>query len=89
MNKVTHAMARGIPVVLRPLRENARLAGRDGFLAGDMSLAAFVAAIERLLAATPAERAATGARLRAAFEAELSWTISGPRYLAVFQESRG
>ncbi|HEX4790889.1 MAG TPA: glycosyltransferase [Actinospica sp.] len=89
MNKVTHAMARGIPVVLRPLRENARLTGRDGFLAGDMSLAAFVAAIERLLAATPAERAATGARLRAAFEAELSWTISGPRYLAVFQESRG
>jgi glycosyltransferase involved in cell wall biosynthesis len=84
MNKVTHAMARGIPVVLRPLRENARLAGRDGIVARDMTMPAFVEAIERLLDASPAERAAVGARLRAAFEADLSWDSSGPRYLSVF-----
>jgi glycosyltransferase involved in cell wall biosynthesis len=84
MNKVTHAMARGIPVVLRPLRENTRLAGRDGIVAGDMGLPAFVAAIERLLDASATERAAVGAGLRAAFEAELSWDTSGPRYLSVF-----
>jgi glycosyltransferase involved in cell wall biosynthesis len=84
MNKVTHAMARGIPVVLRPLRENARLAGRDGIVARDMTLPAFVEAIERLLDATPADRAAVGARLRAAFDADLSWDTSGPRYLRVF-----
>jgi glycosyltransferase involved in cell wall biosynthesis len=85
MNKVTHAMARGIPVVLRPLRENARLAGRDGIVARDMSLPAFVEAIERLLDASAAERAAVGARLRAAFDADLSWDASGARYLAVFR----
>jgi glycosyltransferase involved in cell wall biosynthesis len=89
MNKVTHAMARGIPVVLRPLRENARLAGKDGFVARDMTLPAFVAAIEQLLDATPAERATVGARLRAAFDAELSWDTSGPRYLAAFEEACG
>jgi glycosyltransferase involved in cell wall biosynthesis len=89
MNKVTHAMARAIPVVLRPLRENARLAGRDGIVAADMSLPAFVAAIERLLDAPAAERAAIGARLRAAFDAELSWDASGQRYLSVFLAGRG
>jgi glycosyltransferase involved in cell wall biosynthesis len=85
MNKVTHAMARGIPVVLRPLRENSRLAGRDGIVARDMSLPAFVEAIERLLDASPAERAALGLRLRAAFDADLSWDSSGPRYLSVLR----
>ena len=85
MNKVTHAMARGIPVVLRPLRENARLAGRDGYLAADLSPAAFAEAIERLLDAPPTERAQVGARLRAAFEADLSWDTHGPRYLAAIR----
>lgn len=89
MNKVTHAMARGIPVVLRPLRENARLAGPDGYVARDLTLPAFVAAIEEALDATPAERAEVGARLRATFDAELSWDISGARYLAAFQAARG
>jgi len=85
MNKVTHAMARGIPVVLRPLRENARLAGRDGILARDMTLPAFTEAIERFLDASPSTRAALGANLRAAFDADLSWSASGARYLSVFQ----
>ncbi|HET9168063.1 MAG TPA: glycosyltransferase [Actinospica sp.] len=88
MNKVTHAMARGIPIVLRPLRENARLVGKDGFVASDMSLPAFVEAIADLLDATPEDRATAGSRLRATFDAELTWDISGPRYLAVFQAGR-
>lgn len=82
MNKVTHAMARGIPVVLRPLRENARLAGQDGYLARDLTPAAFADAIEQLLDAPPAERAQVGTRLRAAFDSDLSWTAHGPRYLS-------
>ena len=86
MNKVTHAMARAIPVVLRPLRENARIAGHAGVVARDMSLPAFADAIEQFLAASPARRADLGSRLRAAFEAELSWSTFGPRYLAVFQD---
>ncbi|MBR7835236.1 glycosyltransferase, partial [Actinospica durhamensis] len=45
MNKVTHAMARAIPVVLRPLRENTRLVAGAGILAEDLSLPAFTAAL--------------------------------------------
>jgi len=82
MNKVTHAMARGIPVVLRPLRENARLAGQDAYLARDLTPAAFADAIEQLLAAPSLERAQVGARLRATFESDLSWTTHAPRYLS-------
>jgi glycosyltransferase involved in cell wall biosynthesis len=84
MNKVTHAMARGIPVVLRPLRENARLTGPAGIVAKDMGLPAFADAIETLLDADPAHRAEIGAQLRTAFDAELSWATSGPRYLSAF-----
>lgn len=84
MNKVTHAMARAIPVVLRPLRENSRLVGDAGFLARDMSLPAFADAIAEFLEAAPEERAARGARLRADFDRTLSWTSSGPRYLSAF-----
>src|SRR6202034_2334294 len=69
MNKVTHAMARGIPVVLRPLRENARLTGPAGIVAKDMGLPAFADAIETLLDADPARRAEIGAQLRTAFDA--------------------
>lgn len=85
MNKVTHAMARAIPVVLRPLRENSRIVGEDGIVARDMSLPAFADAIEQFLATSAARRAELGARLQAVFDAELSWSSFGPRYLAVFQ----
>lgn len=85
MNKVTHAMARAIPVVLRPLRENERIVGEAAIVASDMSLPAFADAIERLLSCPISERSELGARLQAAFDAELSWSIFGPRYLAVFQ----
>ncbi len=85
MNKVTHAMARAIPVVLRPLRENTRLVAGAGFLAEDLSLPAFTAALARFLDASAAERVALGDRLQQTFEAELSWTSSSARYVAAFQ----
>jgi glycosyltransferase involved in cell wall biosynthesis len=84
MNKVTHAMAHSIPVVLRPLRENTRIVGESGILARDMSLPAFADAIAVLLDTAPGERAAIGARLRADFDRELSWSTYAPRYLAAF-----
>lgn len=85
MNKVTHAMARGIPVILRPLRENARLVAGAGFVAQDLSLPAFTAAVERFLDAPAPEREAQGARLRKTFEAELAWEASSARYVAAFR----
>lgn len=87
MNKVTHAMARGIPVVLRPLRENARLVAGAGFVAQDLSLDAFTAAIERFLDAPASEREAQGARLRKTFEAELAWEASSARYVAAVRSA--
>jgi glycosyltransferase involved in cell wall biosynthesis len=80
MNKVTHAMARGIPVVLRPLRENARLVAGAGVVAEDMGMPAFADALETMLTVPPATRAAIGARLREIFEAELAWSGSAARY---------
>ena len=84
MNKVTHSMARGIPVVLRPLRENSRIAGEAGIQAADMSLPAFADAIAVFLAATPQERADRGRRLREEFDQGLSWETSSVGYLAAF-----
>ena len=81
MNKVTHAMARSVPVVLRPLRENTALVDGHGVLARDMSLPAFADAIEELLGMSAGERASTGARLREVFDRELDWRQSGQRYV--------
>ncbi|MGH6655113.1 MAG: glycosyltransferase [Actinocrinis sp.] len=88
MNKVTHAMARGIPVVLRPLRENSRLVDGEAVIAEDMSLPAFADALETMLTLPPATRAALGARLHEIFEAELAWHTSAPRYLDATSPAR-
>jgi glycosyltransferase involved in cell wall biosynthesis len=88
MNKVTHAMARAVPVVLRPLRENAALVAGHGIVARDMSLAAFADAIADLLARSPGERAQTGARLREVFDRELDWRQSGRRYVEAVSPAR-
>jgi glycosyltransferase involved in cell wall biosynthesis len=89
MNKVTHAMARGIPVVLRPLRENVRLVSGAGILAKDMTLPAFSHAITELLELAPAVRSRVGAELREVFDRELSWEIFAPCYVdAVFPRVR-
>jgi glycosyltransferase involved in cell wall biosynthesis len=88
MNKVTHAMARAIPVVLRPLRENTALVDGHGVLAKDMSLPAFADAIGALLDLTPEEREQSGARLREVFDRELDWQQSGRRYVEAVSPSR-
>jgi glycosyltransferase involved in cell wall biosynthesis len=88
MNKVTHAMARGIPVVLRPLRENSRLVAGEAVVAEDMSLPAFADALETMLTVPPATRAAIGGKLHEIFEAELAWHSSAPRYLEAASPAR-
>jgi glycosyltransferase involved in cell wall biosynthesis len=81
MNKVTYAMARGLPVVLRPLRENARLVGDSPFLAANLSPGAFADALDALLLASSYERHAAGECGRKRYEREFAWDINGPRYL--------
>ena len=89
MNKVTHAMARGIPIALRPLRENTRLVGPHAYRAKDMSIRAFADAIAELLADSPESRRAVAAGARDLFEAEHSWATYAPRYVeAVFKPRR-
>lgn len=88
MNKVTHAMARGIPVVLRPLRENSRLVAGAAVIAEDMSPTAFADALETMLAVPRATRTAIGGKLREIFEAELAWHSSAPRYLEAASPAR-
>jgi glycosyltransferase involved in cell wall biosynthesis len=88
MNKVTHAMARGIPVVLRPLRENSRLVAGAAVIAEDMSLPAFADALETMLTVPQATRTAIGAQLHEIFEAELAWHSSAPRYLDATSPAR-
>ena len=84
-----HAMARGIPVVLRPLRENVRIVSGAGIVAKDMTLPAFSEAISELLGLPPAARSRIGAELRDVFDHELSWDIFAPRYVdAVFSRVR-
>jgi len=88
MNKVTHAMARGIPIALRPLRENVRLTGGHAYEAADMTIRAFADALAALLKDAPAGRAEIAAAARATFEAELSWPHHAPRYVEAVSPTR-
>ena len=89
MNKVTYAMARGLPVVLRPLRENARLVGPSAFLAANLTPGAFADAINALLLAGPRERRQAGECGRIRFERELAWDINAARYLVSVSPGSG
>jgi glycosyltransferase involved in cell wall biosynthesis len=89
MNKVTYAMARGLPVVLRPLRENARLVGSSPFLAANLTPGAFADAIDALLLAGPLERRQAGECGRIRFERELAWDINAARYLVSVSPGSG
>jgi glycosyltransferase involved in cell wall biosynthesis len=88
MNKVTHAMARGIPIALRPLRENVRLTAGHAYEAADMTVRAFADAIATLLKDAPAGRAEIAAAARAAFEADLSWPRHAPGYVSAVSPGR-
>lgn len=81
MNKVIEAMARGIPVVMRPLRENLTLTGGAGWVAAGDGVADLAEAIADLAAAPAAERVAVGDRLRARYDAEHRWEQHARRYL--------
>src|SRR5437763_1875246 len=88
MNKVTHAMARGIPVALRPLRENVRLTAGHAYEAANMTIRAFADALATLLKDSPAARAEIAAAACATFEAELSWPRHAPGYVAAVSPAR-
>ena len=88
MNKVTHAMARGIPVVLRPLRENVRLTAGHAYEAADMTIRAFADALAAFLKDTPASRAEIAAEARTTFEAHHSWPHHAPRYVEAVSPTR-
>ncbi|ACU77334.1 glycosyl transferase group 1 [Catenulispora acidiphila DSM 44928] len=88
MNKVTHAMARGIPIALRPLRENVRLTAGHAYEAADMTIRAFADALAALLKDTPAGRSDIAAEARATFEAHHSWPHHAPRYVAAVSPTR-
>jgi glycosyltransferase involved in cell wall biosynthesis len=81
MNKVTHAMAAGIPVVYRPLRENSNILGGLGEIAAGADVADFASALGRMLDRSPAQRAEDGEALRERFRDELDWTIQQGRYV--------
>ncbi|MEY9858706.1 glycosyltransferase involved in cell wall biosynthesis [Catenulispora sp. GAS73] len=88
MNKVTHAMARGIPIALRPLRENVRLTDGHAYEAADMTIRSFADALATLLKDAPAGRAEIAAAARATFEAHLSWPRHAPRYIEAVSPAR-
>jgi glycosyltransferase involved in cell wall biosynthesis len=81
MNKVIEAMARALPVVMRPLRENLNLTGGDGWVADGWSLDAFADAIAAFASAPRAEREAAGASLLQRYRSETAWSLQVPRYI--------
>ncbi|MBS2537270.1 glycosyltransferase [Catenulispora sp. NF23] len=88
MNKVTHAMARGIPIALRPLRENARLTDGHAYQASDMTTRAFADSLAAFLKDAPSARAEIAAAARATFEAHHSWPSHAPHYVAAVSPTR-
>ena len=82
MNKVIEAMARGIPIVMRPLAENRNLAGDHAFVADGWSIEAFADALERFARSSVDERRRRGDGVRARYDAELAWSLQAARYCA-------
>ena len=83
MNKVIEAMARGLPVVMRPLRENRNLAGGHAWVTDGWSIDAFADTIAAFASASAAERSEVGAVLRARYEADVAWPKQAARYVEV------
>jgi glycosyltransferase involved in cell wall biosynthesis len=88
MNKVIEAMARGLPVVMRPLAENGNLAGTDAWVTGGWSIDDFADAIEAFVAAGPEARARAGVALRARYERDVAWEQQAARYRDVVSALR-
>jgi glycosyltransferase involved in cell wall biosynthesis len=81
MNKVTHAMAAGICIIYRPLRENLDLTGGLAYVAKGEGVGHFAEAILQFLSAPPGERAQVGAELAARFHELHAWPVHKARYL--------
>lgn len=88
MNKVIDAMARGLPVVMRPLRENGNLAGDAAWVADGWSIDAFADAIDTFASSSVEERARRGDGLRARYDAEVAWPQQAARYEAIVRALR-
>ena len=82
MNKVLDGMAHGIPVVMRPLRENLALTGDHRWVAAGWTVDDLASTIADFVRSTPAERDEEGARLSARYEANLQWTRQADAYVA-------
>lgn len=81
MNKVLEAMAQGIPVVMRPLRENHTLTGDHRWVTTGWSIDELAAAILDFASATSAERRAEGRRLSVRYRDLLDWDGRAEQYV--------
>jgi glycosyltransferase involved in cell wall biosynthesis len=88
MNKVIEAMARGVPVVMRPLAENRNLVGDHAWITDGWTVDAFADAIAAFVAAGQVARAESGAALRARYDADVSWTRQAATYQRVVSDLR-
>jgi glycosyltransferase involved in cell wall biosynthesis len=81
MNKVTHSMAFGLPVIARPLRENVRVLGDLGIVARDFTVDGLAEAMGTFAMMTTSRRAALSTALRDRHLAEFSWERQKQAYL--------
>ncbi|HVM55160.1 MAG TPA: glycosyltransferase [Acidimicrobiales bacterium] len=82
MNKVMEAMARGLPLIMRPLRENLNLAGDHPWVARGWAIDDLAQAIVAFADADADLRRAEGVALRERYESDLAWPDHARRYLA-------
>lgn len=81
MNKVTHAMALGIPVVATPLNENRRVLGDAGLFAHGFDEVALATAMRSLLTMPGEERQRLVLATRSRYEHALDWQSHRAVYL--------
>jgi glycosyltransferase involved in cell wall biosynthesis len=81
MNKVIEGMARGLPIVMRPLAENLNLAGNDAWVTDGWSIEAFASTIATFATSTRDERVRRGNALRARYENDVRWDEQAARYV--------
>jgi glycosyltransferase involved in cell wall biosynthesis len=86
MLKLSHALARGMPVILTPLQENLEITGGDGFVAAGSGATELADAIDRWLGSSQSERAEMGQRLRGRYDSVLAWEPHRERYLEVLAQ---
>lgn len=81
MNKTIEAMARQIPVIMRPLRENRALTGEHRWITAGWSTADLAETVLDFARTSPTERQAVVAELGRRYEQSLRWSDHRRRYL--------